>query len=95
MMVDKFALTDAKKVTTSMDQNAQFSIQQCPSTLNQTARMKGIPYMEAIGLILWPTVVSRLDMAFAGGVLLQFIQNPGLAHWDGVKRVISYLLNSR
>ena len=63
MMVDKFALTDAKKVTTPMDQNAQFLIQQCPSTLNQTARMKEIPYVEAIGSILWPTVVSRPDTA--------------------------------
>ena len=74
-----------------MDQNAQFSIQQCPSSLNQTARIKGILYAEAIGSILWPTVVSRLDTAFVVGVLLQFIQNPGPTHWDTVKRVISYL----
>ena len=53
--------------------------------------MKEIPYMEAIGSILWPTVVSRPDTALAVGILSQFIQNPGPAHWDGVKRVISYL----
>ena len=42
-------------------------------------------------MILWLTVVSRPDTAFAVGVLSQFIQNPGPVHWDGVKRVISYL----
>ena len=35
--------------------------------------------------------MSRPDTAFVVGVLLQFIQNPGPAHWDAVKRVISYL----
>ena len=39
----------------------------------------------------WPVVVSRPDAAYAVGVLSQFIQNPGQAHWEGLKRVISYL----
>ena len=36
-------------------------------------------------------VVSRPDIAFAIGVLSQFIQNPGPAHWQALKRVIVYL----
>ena len=95
MMVEKFGLTGTKKTTTPMEQNAQFSTQQCPATLNQMAHIKGIPYTEAIGLTLWPTVVSRPDMAFAVGILSQFIQNPGLAHWDRVKKVISYLATTK
>jgi hypothetical protein len=35
--------------------------------------------------------VSRPDAAFAIGVLSQFIQNPGPAHWEGLKRVMNYL----
>ena len=35
---------------------------------------------EAIGLILCPTIVSQLDTAYAVGILLQFIQNPGQTH---------------
>ena len=53
--------------------------------------MYGIPYSEAIGSVLWPAVVSRPDIAFAVGILSQFIQNPGQAHWEALKRVISYL----
>ena len=53
--------------------------------------MKGVPYAEAIGSVLWPMVISRPDMAYAVGVLLQFIQNPGPVHWKGVKRIINYL----
>jgi hypothetical protein len=90
-MVEKFRLTNTKRVHTPMDPNVQYSAQQSPSSVNQVGRMKGIPYAEAIGSVLWPTVVSRPDTAFAVGVLSQFIQNPGQAHWDAVKRIISYL----
>jgi hypothetical protein len=74
-----------------MEPGAQFSKDQSPSTLNQTAKMHGVPYNEAIGSVLWPVVVSRPDAAYAVGVLSQFIQNPGPAHWEGLKRVINYL----
>jgi Reverse transcriptase (RNA-dependent DNA polymerase) len=90
-VVEKFGLTNAKSVAIPMDANAKFTIQQCPMTLNQVACMNGIPYSKAIGSILWATVVSRPDTAYAVGILSQFIQNPGPAHWDGVKRVVSYL----
>ena len=80
LMVEKFRLTNAKPVSTPMDPGSQFSIDQCPSSLNQAAKMRGVPYSEAIGSVLWPVVVSHPDAAFAVGVLSQFIQNPGQAH---------------
>jgi hypothetical protein len=90
-MVQKFWLTNAKKVSMPMELNIQFSKQQCPVILLQEACMCSVLYAKAIGSILWPTVVSRPDMVFAVGILSQYIQNPGPEHWKGVKRVISYL----
>jgi hypothetical protein len=90
-MVEKFRLTGAKSVSTPLEANCNLSKTQCPSTPNQVARMKGVPYSEAIGSVLWPTVVSRPDTAYAIGILSQFMQNPGLVHWEALKRVISYL----
>jgi hypothetical protein len=64
-IVEKFRLTSAKPVSMPMDPGSQFSIDQCPSSLNQIARMHGVPYSEAIGSALWPVVVSCPDAAFA------------------------------
>ena len=50
-MVEKFWLTNAKRVSMPMEQNAQYTTQQCMSTLDQTECMKGVPYAEAIGSI--------------------------------------------
>lgn len=90
-VVEKFRLTGAKPVSTPMEPGAHFTVDQCPSTLNQSARMCGVPYSKAIRSVLWPVVVSHPDTAYTVGVLSQFIQNPGLAHWEGLKWVISYL----
>ena len=57
--------------------------------------MRGVPYSEAIGSVLWPTDVSHPDMAYAVSILLQFIQNLGPAHWEEVKRIISYLVSTK
>jgi hypothetical protein len=56
--------------------------------------MQGVPYNKAIGSILWPAIVSRPDIAYAVGVLSQFIQNLGHIHWEAVKRVIVYVTTS-
>jgi len=90
-LAEKFRLTNAKPVTTLMDTNAQYSIEQCPTTPNQLARMTGVPFSEAIGSVLWPAVVSQPDIVFGVGVLSQFVQNPGPIHWEALKRVIVYL----
>ena len=39
----------------------------------------------------WKHMVSRTDVAYTIGVLAQFIQDPGRAHWEAVKQVITYL----
>jgi hypothetical protein len=90
-IVERFSLTNAKRVSTPMEANIQFSLDQSPSTTNQLARMKGVPYSEVVGSVLWAVVVSRPDAAYAIGILAQFIQNPGLAHWEALKRLITYL----
>ena len=78
-----------------MEPGITFSNDQSPSTPMQEFQMRDVPYTQAIGCLLWPVVISRLDAAFAVGILSQFIQNPGPAHWEGVKRIITYLGNTK
>ena len=43
-VVKKFNLTNAKPVLTPMEPGTQFFVKQCPSSINQQSKMKGIPY---------------------------------------------------
>ena len=76
----EFGLTIAKLVTTPMEPKAIFTKDQSPSATSQTDKMQRVPYSEAIGSILWPEMISRLDISFAVGILVQFIQNTVEVH---------------
>jgi hypothetical protein len=53
--------------------------------------MRKVPYHQAIGSLMWATVVMRPDIAFTVSLLLQFMENPGRTHWEVIKRVFRYL----
>ena len=74
-MVEKFGMAQAKPVSMPMEPGVQFSVDKCPSSANQVARMHGVPYIQAIGSVLWPVVISWPDAAYAVGVMSQFMQN--------------------
>ena len=40
-----------------MELGAQFTKNQGPSTPTQAIHMHGVPYVEAIGCVLWPVIV--------------------------------------
>ena len=90
-MVEKFGLSAARPISTPMEPNSQMSTKQCPATPNQSAKMQGVLYNEAIGSVLWLAVVSQPNTAYAIGILSQSMQNPGQAYWEALKRVIRYL----
>jgi len=49
--------------------------------------MRNVPYAEGIGHVLWPVMVTRPDALCAVGILAQFVQNPGMAHWNALMRI--------
>jgi len=78
-----------------MDPNISFSKNQTPSKQEEIARMRRVPYREAIGSLMYAAVSTRPDIAFAVSTLSQFLENPGEAHWEGVKRIFCYLLGTK
>ena len=58
-------------------------------------RMKKTPYREAIGSLMYTAVATRPDITFAVSALSQFLENPGIVHWEAVKRVYRYLAGTK
>jgi hypothetical protein len=40
---------------------------------------------------MYAATSTRLDIAFAVSILLQFMWNPGQVHWEATKEVMHYL----
>lgn len=53
--------------------------------------MKQIPYQEAVGSILYAAQLTRPDIQYAVNTASRFNNNPGMAHWNAVKRILIYL----
>ena len=56
---------------------------------------KVFDYPAAVGGLLYLTVTTRPDVAYAVGVLCRFTSCPGIEHVEAVKQVIRYLLATK
>jgi hypothetical protein len=90
-----FSLTDAKPYNTPMVPSATYSKRDSPSSPTDLARMRKVPYREAIGSLMYVAVTTCPDISFAVSTLSQFLDNPGEAHWEAVKHIFHYLKGTR
>ncbi|MCO5588714.1 hypothetical protein L7F22_042673 [Adiantum nelumboides] len=53
--------------------------------------MAKVPYSLAVGSLMYAMVATRPTIAFAVGVVSQFMENPSKKHWKAVKHILWYL----
>jgi len=90
-----FKMTDCNAIATPMEKGIIFSHDQCPRTNAEQEEMSSRPYARAIGKVMYLCLVSFPQLAFTVRTLSQFMQNPGLAHWEGIKRILRYLKGAK
>jgi hypothetical protein len=78
-----------------MEPNAHLTSSQSPATPHEYADMRDVPYREAVGSIMYAAIGTCPDVAFAVATLSRFLEKPGRAHWEAVKRVTRYLKGTR
>jgi hypothetical protein len=53
--------------------------------------MKGVPYCEAVGSIMWLQVATCPDLSYTVNLLSRFSNNPSRNHWNTLKHCLAYL----
>ncbi|EEB89105.1 hypothetical protein MPER_12841, partial [Moniliophthora perniciosa FA553] len=89
--LEEFGMTDCKPATTPMTPNLILSKSQSPQTPDEVEEMSEIPYISAVGSLLYLATMTRPDIAYTASVLARFNSNPGMDHWKAVKHVLRYL----
>ena len=94
-IIRRFNLESAKSIPTPIIPTISYSVHDAPTDETAAARMARIPYREAIGSLMYASVATCPDISFAVSTLSQFLENPGEAHWEAVKRIFRYLSGTR
>jgi hypothetical protein len=53
--------------------------------------MKSVPYVLPVGSLIYAQVCTRPDLAFVIGMLDRYQKNPGVSHWNGIKKTLRYI----
>jgi hypothetical protein len=91
----RYNLDELKPLSTPMDPSFRLTPDQSPATTAEHAVMRDKPYREAVGALNWAALTTRPDIAFAVATVARFAANPGIAHWEAVKRIYRYLAGTR
>ena len=91
----RYGFEDLKPISTPMDPNMRLTSAQCPTATDDIAKMRDVPFHEAIGSLMYASLGTRPDITFAVQTLSCFAKNPGVPHWEAVKRVFRYLKGTR
>ena len=62
-----------------------------PKSDAKKAKMAKVPYLSAVGSLMYAMVATRLNIAFAMGVVNRYMADLGKKHWEAVKHILRYL----
>ena len=89
-ILKKYNYHDCKHVVTPFDSSVHlFPINNDNDIVNQKE------YASIIGSLQYATDCTRLDIAYAVGVLSRFTSKPSRDHWQAIERVMKYLSGTK
>jgi hypothetical protein len=90
-LLECFNLSDCNPISTPIDPGTRLSSSMSPQTSEEIEAMHNVPYLQAVGALMYLAVATRPDISYAVGVLACFSKNPGLQHGKAVKHLFRYL----
>ena len=90
-VINRFNMEGYKPVSTPLEPRCHLDSSQVPTSAEMKFEMVDVPYKSATGSLLNLATCIRPDISAPVSELSKFSQNPGVAHWEGVKRVLRYV----
>ncbi|WCJ18000.1 Transposon Ty1-LR1 Gag-Pol polyprotein [Euphorbia peplus] len=90
-VLERFAMSNAKPVSTPLANHFQLSEEDCPKTDKEIEEMTKVPYASAVGCLMYAMVCTRPDLAHAVSQVCKYMSKPGKRHWEAVKWIFRYL----
>lgn len=83
-ILERFNMAECRAIATPSDVALKLK-------KSEVAEQLDVPYMEAVGSLMYAMTGTRPDIAYAVGKVAQFMANPGPNHWTAAKHIFRYL----
>ena len=94
-IVCHFGLDELRPISNPMEPSTKLHSGQSPSTGTEYAAMWHIPYHKAISSLMYASLATHPDISYAVATVSHFSNNPGMHHWEAVRRIYCYLLRMK
>jgi hypothetical protein len=64
---------------------------QSPRNQYEIDQMKSVLYASAVRSLMYAQICTRSDLTFVTGMLGRYQKNPGISHWNGIKKALRYI----
>lgn len=92
-VIERFQMNNANGISTPFDSNLKLSKDGTDDGEDhETIR---VPYRQAIGSLMYAMVGCRPDIAYSVNFLAKFSEQPKSSHWNAIKRILRYLIDTK
>ena len=84
-------MSECKLLLTPIEPGTSLTLDMSPRTNEEVKAMQSVPYLAAVGSLMYLATTTQPNLAFAVGVLGHFNHNPGPCHCLAVKHLFCYL----
>jgi hypothetical protein len=88
---DRFKVFNFPISSLPITKGTVYSKLNCPQTDQEIEEMSKIPYRNLLGCLSFISNRTRPDISYAVNIFSQFQNNPGMAHWCGLLKLLGYV----
>ena len=90
-ILKRFNMKEAKPANKPFGGHFKLSKRLFPSTEEENKKMDTIPYLLAVGSLMYAMVCTKPDITHAVGIVSRFLENHSKEHREAVKCIFKYL----
>jgi hypothetical protein len=94
-VLKKFNMHKCNPTPALIVKGVKFGKFQCLRNQYEINEMKLVPYASVVESIMYAQVCTRPNLVFVTRMLSRYQKNLGKPHWDGVKKVLRYLQDTK
>jgi hypothetical protein len=94
-VLKKFSMHACNPMPTPIVKGDKYRSFQSPRNQYEIDQMKSVPDASAVRSLMYAQVCTHPDLAFVTAMLDRYQKNPGIDHWNGIKKDLRYIQGTK